>query len=314
MTSYELKSDISEKQLEADVAAFLGWCSVGLPFKLVDVDEKLTGADKRLDVSVPIYMQFKKSTGLRKMPRIKLKPRANESKLQRVRRFRRDHELTDDPSLYFQLRKQAKHAVDLQHNVLLGHHRPGISHAIYVAPTILDRARYNEELARGPRFSDPWEFRPWLIHHDVQQMYWLSRFERQPFLRCHVSITPHERVAHHRHYYAFSNAGDDVSWHSPEVLEGNNSLLSVYMAQRVRELLIEGEPPSVESCLDAALELYREFEASETPVETPIFGETPLEKLQSYGKWLKKAWGIRQVLLCANYEDLDYAPRDLDGF
>ncbi|WP_142640294.1 hypothetical protein [Ruegeria faecimaris] len=308
MTSYVIKSDISEKQLEADVASFLGWCSTGLPFKLVDVNEQLTGADKRLDVAIPVYIQFKKSTGLKQLPRAigktkaSGKRRSNESKLQKVRRFRRDHMLSDDPSLYFQLRRKAETADDLQHNVLLSHNRPGLSYAIYVAPTYLTRREFNEELTKGPRFVNPWEMRQWSLHSDFAEMYWLSRYDRQPFLRNHVSITPHERVANHNHYYAFSTAGDEVSWHSPEVLEGRHSRLSDFMSIRARELLSGEATSAPEEIIEHISEITAGF--AEVPIQQFLFGETPLEQLQSYGRWLNKSWGIRQILLCANREDL----------
>ncbi|MGT2514561.1 hypothetical protein ACVOMT_10265 [Sphingomonas panni] len=64
--SYVIEGNLSEKQIEADVAKYFGWCAWGLPFDLRDVDEPLTGADKLSNVTVPIYAQFKKSTGLRR--------------------------------------------------------------------------------------------------------------------------------------------------------------------------------------------------------------------------------------------------------
>jgi hypothetical protein len=306
--SYIIKSDISENQLEADVASFLGWCSKGLPFKLIDVNEQLTGADKRLDMVIPIYIQFKKSMGLRPLPpaagraKAKGKQRSNESKLQQVRRFRSDHNLPDDPSLFFQLRRKAETAVDLQHNVLLSHNRPGLSYAIYVAPTYLTRREFNDDMTKGPRFVDPWEMRPWSLHSDLVEMYWLSRYDRQPFLKNHVSITPHERVTDHNHYYAFSTAGDDVSWHSPEVLDGGYSRLSDFMSMRTRDLLLGEGTPGPEDVIQNILEVTSDLGV---PIEQFLFGDTPFERLHSYGRWLNKSWGIRQVLLCADREGMN---------
>ncbi|MFS8054246.1 hypothetical protein QD357_15545 [Rhizobium sp. BR 317] len=47
--SYLLKSQLSEKQIEADVSFYLGWCSNEMPFRLLDIDEQETGADKLFD-------------------------------------------------------------------------------------------------------------------------------------------------------------------------------------------------------------------------------------------------------------------------
>lgn len=89
MTSYIKKTSLTERQIESDVAAYLAWCSIGAPFRLLDVNEQLTGADRLCDAVMTVYLQFKKSQGLDPLPNIVLKSRANESALQEIRRFRR---------------------------------------------------------------------------------------------------------------------------------------------------------------------------------------------------------------------------------
>ncbi len=42
--------------------------------------------------------------------------------------------------------RYGEHASDFQHNILLDHHRPESSHAIYVAPLHLDKERYFVDL------------------------------------------------------------------------------------------------------------------------------------------------------------------------
>ena len=39
MTKYQIKSNLSEKQIEADVAGYFGYCSKSAPFRLLDTDE-----------------------------------------------------------------------------------------------------------------------------------------------------------------------------------------------------------------------------------------------------------------------------------
>jgi hypothetical protein len=111
--SYVIKGNLTGKQIEADVSSYLGWCAQDLPFRLHDVNEQLTGADKMSDVTVPIYIQFKKSTGLRGSSSQPARRRSNESALQAIRRFRAHHGLPDDPTLFFGLRKRAEGAIDL---------------------------------------------------------------------------------------------------------------------------------------------------------------------------------------------------------
>jgi len=305
MTSYIIRGNLSEKQIETDVAMYLGWCSAGLPFQLLDVNEQLTGADKLFDVVMPIYLQFKKSTGLKPLTAALSRRRANESALQRVREFRRQHQLDDDPTLYFQLRAKAEHAADLQHNVLLAHHQPERSYAIYVAPLYLDRQSYYDELTRGPRFmGDPWRWSDSEIWHGGERLAWLSRFDRQPFLRNHVTIAPHERVADHKHYYAYSDAGDAVSWHSPTMVDGGDARLSDFMSQRVRQFLLSEDKPSAQAGLQAARRALDELNMSS---EVPLDEGEPLDSLRRHGLWLWKTYEIRQILICSSKEMLQRA-------
>lgn len=302
--TYLIAGDLTERQIEADVAQYLGWCAEGMPFRLHDVNEQLTGADKLCDVTVPIYIQFKKSMGLRSFASQPIKRRVNESGLQAIRRFRALHDLPDDPTLFFELRKRAEHAADLQHNILLEHNRPPASHAIYVAPLYLDRRTYFEDLCHGPRFlADPWEWRESQILHGWWIRTWLSRFDRQPFLKGHISIAPHQRIDDHRHHYAYSVAGDSVSWHSPEIVERGVSRLSDFMSLRVRQLLTPRyELPSAEQCLGAASDILGAMDRN----AQDIFGEGgPVEKLHSYGRWLWKEHDIRQILLLGRRQLLE---------
>ena len=114
MTKYQIKSNLSEKQIEADVAGYFGYCSKSAPFRLLDTDELKTGADKE-DITLEnngglIYIQFKKSEGLRAVSEIQLSNRKNRCKLEDIREFRCRNGLDDNPTLYFKLRNKAKTA------------------------------------------------------------------------------------------------------------------------------------------------------------------------------------------------------------
>jgi hypothetical protein len=147
MTKYQIKSNLSEKQLEADVASYFGWISESAPFRLLDIDERVTGADKKyFDSGFAFFMQFKVSSGLEPASKILLSNRRNRSKLEDVREFRRKNELDDDPTLYFELRKKAKTASEYQHNILMGYANKPFSQAFYVAPLHLDKTDYFNSL------------------------------------------------------------------------------------------------------------------------------------------------------------------------
>lgn len=82
MSKYEIKSNLSEKQIEAYVAGYFGWCSEDMPFTLLDTDELNTGADKEYHPQYGgvIYIQFKKSDGLEPISKVPLSGRKNMSK------------------------------------------------------------------------------------------------------------------------------------------------------------------------------------------------------------------------------------------
>ena len=182
MNKYKLKSNLSEKQLEADVASYFGWISRGTPFRLLDIDETLTGADKKFyDSGFPIFMQFKVSNGLMPASIVPVSTRKNRSTLEDIREFREIKELGDDPSLYFELRKRAKNAVDYQHNVLMTFANTGYSQAFYVAPLNLDKSVYYKSLFNTVNryLPGPFNYTKMRLHHRD----WVSHLGYIPFLK-----------------------------------------------------------------------------------------------------------------------------------
>lgn len=293
MSSYIIKGNLTEKQIEADVAMYLGWCASGLPVRLIDVDEQATGADKLYDAVIPIYLQFKKSTGL--MPYDSRRQRAGA--LHDIRKYRSDSKLADDPTLYFQLREKAKTALDLQHNILMQHNRPPNTFSSYVAPLHLDRDKYYQELIDGGRYLNLW----FMKNITIREKHTLSIFDLQPFLRNHVSIPPHKSVTDHRHYYAYSVTGDEVSWHSPEPVEGGPFRLSDFMSARLRQLSEAERLPTAQDGVEVAISILERLNVT---VEQVIEGDNPLKKLRSYGRWLHEEHQIRQLLICATSDEL----------
>jgi hypothetical protein len=295
---YVIRGELSEDQVEADVAGFLGWCTPeGEPrFQLRATDESLTGADKTFDVGALLYLQFKRSDGLPPWDRPK-KIRANESKLQDIRRFRQEAALYDSPSLFFGLRKRATHALDFQHNVLMHCHQPPTSYGVYVAPLHLTAATYDAALGASPRYlAWPFERRIYEIH----MRGWVSRFGAIPFLRGHVSISPHDHVSSEDHYYAYSPAGAEVSWHSPKTLTRGPSRLSDFMVRFFNETLLADDGMRSFDQLDSLIA------AGALPhAQHVVFrGTTPLERLYHYGEWLRDTFEIRQFVLLASRKGL----------
>jgi len=304
MTKYKIKSNLSERQVESDVARYFGWCSPtgARPFRLMDVSEQMTGADRKYDVGTAIYIQFKKSEGLKSVHDVAPSTRANRSALEDVREFRERRGLYQDPTLYFQLREKAPTATDLQHNVLLSYENPPWSRGIYVAPLFLDKTKYDTALfsSAGRFIDDPFYYRQFNPLHKryVTQYY----FEFSPFLRAHISIPPHERVDSHQHYYAYSEAGCDLSWHSPEVMDEGPSRLSDFLGSVVDRVI--REPESLRPLADLAKTLSRTSSDLGFAREAVNGNDEPLEVLRRLGDWLRDTHRIRQFLLLADSRQL----------
>jgi hypothetical protein len=293
LPAYYIQSNLSEKQIEADVATYMGWCtrrkrpprfacSTSTSLRRVQTNSAMLG--------LRYYMQFKKSDGLR--PTQKASTRKNKSKLEDVREFRREHGLDDNPSLFFQLRVQAKNAEQLQHNVLLAYERPPLSRAIYVAPLLLDKTQYHSALfVSKERFLDY----PFFYRHRQAILHeqWASHFSMIPFLREHISIPPHERVATHEHYFSFSEAGVDVAWHSGDVITREPSRLSDFVSSFFTATIVKEDGLGTIDALAAAAEEIANANAHEGRFD----GESSVERLMNHGKWLREKHGIRQFLL-----------------
>ncbi|MGF6412384.1 hypothetical protein [Paraburkholderia sp. MM5482-R1] len=266
----------------------------------------MTGADKLFDRGIAIYLQFKKSQGLHPASLVKPSNRKNRSPLETIREFRVNNGLEDNPTLFFQLHKQAETANDLQHNILLAYENPPNTRGIYVAPLLLDKSTYyNTLFENSNRFLvDPFYYR---LYHEVHTHRWVSRFGAVPFLREHVSIPPHERVLDHNHYYAYSETGTDISWHSPDVISRDPSRLSDFM-QRTLEQCFD-DPESMLSIRDLRDQIQRIAESTGF-IDNTVWGDgDDMDYFRHHAKWLRENYGIRQMLLVGNSHLIDEIKR-----
>jgi hypothetical protein len=244
-------------------------------------------------------MQFKKSTGLKSISDVAVSSRKGKSPLESIREFRDKNGLEDDLTLYFQLREKSKTASDLQHNILLSYERLPNTRAIYVAPLLLDKTEYQNALFRSAdRFLlNPFYYRP---SHTLYMKGWISRFGVVPFLREHVSIPPHTNVADHNHYYAYSETGTDISWHSPSIVEREPSRLSDFLVSTLSQVI---EDPESMSSIGSLAENVRKVASSIGFNSTDSSNnESAMSCLQSHARWLREFHGIRQFLLLGNSE------------
>ena len=296
MTKYQIKSNLSEKQIEADVASYFGWCSKDMPFRLLDTDELKTGADKEYKSiwGGLIYIQFKKSEGLKSVSEIQLFNRKDRSKLQDIREFRYQHGLDDNPTLYFKLRDKAKTASDFQHNILKKHHKPPYSYAIYVAPLILNKDEYYNALFNSCHLYDRYRLDP--FNWRMIDNYGIQVIQHIPFLKNHVSIIPHEIVTNSNHYYAYSQTGTDISWHSPSILEYEPRRLSDF----IYKLFSDKQNEEMSSIANIAMNIIDMLEGAKSEFNFENYKENPILLIKKYGEWLKTNYSIKQFMIIKN--------------
>jgi hypothetical protein len=293
MSKIIIKSNLSEKQMEADVAAYFGWVSDGLPLRLMDTNEQLTGADKVLyDQAIAIFMQFKVAKGIKPISEIKRSNRKNRGKEELIREFRHDNDLNDLPTFYFELRAKAKTAKDFQHNILLDYANTHWSVGFYVAPTHLDTTEYYNSLYTSTSQSSSsfpflYEGRKYFYSENS----WIEHVGLVPFLNEHVSIVPTERVDRHTHHYSYSKSGTDIAWHSPYVVTRNPSRFSDRLKNVYKERVLGGDLLTIED-IDRNFEVSGGFEPS---------GDS-FDNIRTKANLLYEQSGIKTFLLLANKE------------
>jgi hypothetical protein len=229
--AFKIDSQLSENQIESDVSSYLGFITPiwAKRFRLISVDEQLTGADKLFNRFVPIYLQFKVSHGLN--PNSTIISRFRNKPLANIIGYRNKNNLSGNPILYFQLRRQAKTATNFQHNILFNLNKPPFQYSLYIAPLTLELTEYENQLS-GDWFMKFYPFDPFIQReleiHDTFTKRNLA-VGLNPFLRHHISIPPHTLVTTHDHHYSFSKSGGDVAWHGGELLYGDFRLSSQFL-------------------------------------------------------------------------------------
>lgn len=221
--SFKIDSELNENQIESDVASYLGYVTPlwSRRFRLISVDEQITGADKLFRRFIPIYIQFKVSQGLN--PKANILQRFRNYPLAKIIEYRKLNELGGNPILYFQLRRMANRATDFQHNILFRLNNQPNQFALYVAPLTLELDEYeklmNQDWYRRFLPLEPFNSRDTdIFDSDFSRSFDLGT---NPFLRHHISIPPHKLTNTHKHHYSFSKSGGNVAWHGGETLEND---------------------------------------------------------------------------------------------
>lgn len=284
---------LKKNLLKIDIARFLGSFTpmLGRLYYLENANEQLTGADLISEDTnaIPIYIQAKVSQGLKTITKIPASTRSNRSKLEDIREFRHNLSLdiNDDYFLYFQLRKKAETALDFQHNILMNYTNTGFSHAFYIAPLIIEKSNYEKQFLDFHNFP----FEPFYFHrYELRDRNWTSYFGFIPFLRNHISIIPHERIETHEHFYAYSKDGLDVTWHSPEFVDGNPSRLADRMVKIMRDFYNSEKKDTLRT-------LANKLRNMPIMQGVQMINEKAIDIITIHGQILERNFGIKQLLI-----------------
>lgn len=294
-----IESQLSESQIESDIASYLGYVTPlwSKRYRLVKVDEQLTGADKLFNRFVPIYMQFKVSQGLN--PGGTIRQRFQNKPLSKIISYRKANNLSGNPILYFQLRKLAKHAVDLQHNILHKMHQPPYQYAMYVAPLTLTQKKYEKMMNADWHFRffpyDPFKYREHDLHDTTAKKNII--LGNNPFLRHHISIPPHNLVTTHNHHYSYSISGADLAWHGGEIFNDDFRLST--QINRILSTFYNSD--NFGTTREEYLDFIKEF----LPVQIDEFSisddrdfqKAPLQIIKNFASELKERFNITLMLL-----------------
>jgi hypothetical protein len=294
--AFKIDSQLNENQIESDVSSYLGFITPiwARRFRLISVDEQLTGADKLFNRFVPIYIQFKVSYGLD--PNSSILNRFLNKPLTNIISYRNKNNLSGNPILYFQLRRQAKTATDLQHNILFNLNKPPLQFGLYVAPLTLELTEYESQLS-GDWFMKFYPFDPFIqrdleIHDTFTQRN--IAVGMNPFLRHHIAIPPHTSVTTHNHHYSFSKSGGDVAWHGGELLYGDFRLSAQFLRIMNYSYNRDGFGLTQNQYSDFIDNINREFRIG----EYSRFNDNSIrEKISNFGIDLKEKFQINLMFL-----------------
>jgi hypothetical protein len=278
MKRFRLDSDLSEKQIEADVATYFGWITPDghMPFRLLDIDEQITGADKKFDWVIPIFMQFKVAEGLSPLSQFDIR----FSPQRKIQRFRQNNNLFHNPTLYFKLREMAKNATEYQHNILY--------------KLEYDRLLFDND--------NRYLLHPYYYYRDqkIRNSDCVSLIKGVPFLRAHISIFPHEEIRHAGHYYSFSPNGTEIAWHSPQYLPDAVTRLSDTLSR----IFAAGSYKEQWFSINEYAELVSNFATEFGLPNINNNNDFPLRQIQDFGRNLYLTYNIKQIILSTTNEEL----------
>jgi len=295
--SYRIVPDFTEDLVSFMIQMMLTILSFPrAPFSMIPLskkEERIFGADVKIDSIAPLYIQFKRSLAYPDFSTAKfLKERKNLY-------------LSNSPIvLYFELRNKAKNHNDYQHNILHSLRNKlqqrGIGDAIYTAPLFLYRSAYLLSVHINSMLS--WRHcsifpqQPFPIGNiDLVTKTGNIRFQNCPVLKDHISIPPHRKVSTHKHRYSYLESGKETCFHSPEIAKSTSNFGQfIYDFINFRDGQPDAELIKIEKSIRFLNELNSHF-FDQTLREDEL--EPILDRWLEFGDRLKRMYNIEQYML-----------------
>jgi hypothetical protein len=262
--------------------------------------ERWLGADARLHGEMrgfrPFYMQFKRPSAY------------PDYSAANVIKDRKALNLQASPrALYFDLREKQAHHWDFQHNILFRLRqrlrKRQLGDAAYVCPLFLERSAYRFHLhwsgiSLWPRFwrHHPWDFEEVLVNDGGRTFH----FDRIPVLAEHITVPPHEKVSNAKHRYSFTEAGNDLCFHSPEALPDGATNLAAFLNALSDGFLDGAEKIQPQQANEELRTLMNDALGDGSEALRPITemdADDPIGNWFAWGDYLRLQFGIDQYAL-----------------
>ncbi len=265
------------------------------PFAMVPLsksEERIYGADVRIESISPIYIQFKRSLAY---------PDYSSAQFIEDRKALKAN--CSPRTLYFELRaKKPKHK-DFQHNILFNLKnkldKAGKGKAFYTAPLFLNRTAY----LLAVHVSSLLSWRPWhWYRHDpffeqtqnILTQTGSIRFQNIPILREHIVIPPHAKVTTHKHRYSYLESGKEICFHEPTILDnGQNLGQTIYDFLKFRD----GQPNTEMINLKESMSLLEDLSENIVSQKNISSNDQIIDRWLHFGEKLWKEYEIYQYML-----------------
>lgn len=265
------------------------------PFALIPLSkkqERIFGADAKIEALCPLYIQFKRSLAYPDF--------SNAGIIKDRKRMK----VNCSPiSLYFQLRAKKPSHKDFQHNILYDLKskldKNGTGKAFYTAPLFLNRNAYLFAVHTNAILNwRPWRWM-WRDPFFFQEQEILTRtgsirFQNVPSLREHIVIPPHAKVKNHKHKYSYLETGKDICFHEPTILENESNL-----GQTIYDFLgfSDGQPTTEMIQLEESLELLNSLSENILSDTEQNSNLRIMERWLEFGVKLYEEYEISQYML-----------------